>query len=542
MALLTKEILETFCRAAADGNTQELTINEIVQLDEAVLDLTDQEYSSWQIETGENLSTTQAKQVVAQCYGYPVLRWLGNSENYRKMSIALLPVIELSTDRTEARFNLRSTPSGQPAIEAALVGEILRHQGIVFGIDDHAIRQSYFQLQDSGMAVQGRIIARGRAPVPGEDSWLRFEVEIGDIPGKILGDGSIDFRERRMFVPVKKGDLIAMKVPRTSGTPGRKVTGEETAAKEGRDIPVKVTEDVAFNEQDGTIRATASGVLTVVNGNAVRVSAKQQISGDVDFSTGNIRTQGNLEISGSICQGFIVSARGDVKIGGEVQSATVNCHGNVSVGGGVVGEDSQIHAQGDVDLSYIEHGELISGGNIILKGNAYYCHIQAVGNLCGPDSARIIGGKVHLGGSLVIGRIGSAVADPVDIAVGVDQKRYRRYQQLIEEHEKLVKELQAMLLRYGHKGKGEDETAERSQEIFELEKELNTLNLLAGSPEDSLGDRHYFFSAAEIRVSGKIAAGTTLRIANETAVLRDDISHVRVCMDPATGGILFIPF
>lgn len=99
-----------------------------------------------------------------------------------------------------------------------------------------------------------------------------------------------------------------------------------------------------------------------------------------------------------------------------------------------------------------------------------------------------------------------------------------------------------MLLRYGHKGKGEDETAERSQEIFELEKELNTLNLLAGSPEDSLGDRHYFFSAAEIRVSGKIAAGTTLRIANETAVLRDDISHVRVCMDPATGGILFIPF
>ena len=41
-------------------------------------------------------------------------------------------------------------------------------------------------------------------------------MDVGPVAGKLMGDGSIDFRERRMFIGVNKGELIATKVLATS--------------------------------------------------------------------------------------------------------------------------------------------------------------------------------------------------------------------------------------------------------------------------------------------------------------------------------------
>ena len=535
-----RELLTAYCQTAGDGQFRERVIPSFVQPGDILLEGLKQGISGCSIEAGENVVLSEQGQFIGQCHGYPRFDGIGGDSG-KKVTLSLLPVIELSEDGMEARINLYSDASGKSVVDISQIDAIAEASGLVFGRDDHSISQCFALLAETGQPVVGQLIARGRASLAGEDSWLRFEVEIGEIPGKILGDGSIDFRERRMFVPVKKGDLLAVKVARTLGSAGRRVTGENISAREGRDIPVKVSEDVAFNEQDGTIRATAAGVLSVVGGNAVRVSAKQQISGDIDFAVGNIRTQGSLEISGRVSPGFIVSARGDVRIHQGVHSATVNSHGNIVISGGVVGEQAEIHGQGDVEIDYIEHGELVAGGNILLRNNAYYSHLQAAGDLCGPEQARIVGGRVCLGGSLCVGRIGARMADAADIAVGVDQKRYRRYLQLLEEHGKLVGEYQAALLRFGRKGKHEESLDEQHFEILACERELNTLNLLAGSPEDSLGDGDYFFSSAEIKVAGNVAAGTTIRIGNETICVAKDIYKVRICMDPVTGGIIFTP-
>ena len=237
----------------------------------------------------------------------------------------------------------------------------------------------------------------------------------------------------------------------------------------------------------------------------------------------------------------MVATKGDLLIGGDIQSAKVNCHGNVVIKGGVVGEESAVHAQGDVELNYIERGSLTSGGNIILRGSAYYSSIQANGNILGTNTVRLIGGTICIGGSLVVGKIGSPTAEPVDLAVGVEPKRYRRFRELHEEHERLLAQLQVYLTRHGQKAGQASLAAELTEEMDIIAKELGRLNLVPGSPEDSLGDPNYFYTAAEIQCTGTMTADTIIRIGNETLVVKRDVHNSKIRMDPTTGAILFVP-
>ena len=238
-----------------------------------------------------------------------------------------------------------------------------------------------------------------------------------------------------MFVSVEEGQLIATKIKETKGIPGKTVLGQEIPQKEGHDITVRVSEDALYNEEDRTVRALKAGVVSIVKDNTIKVSSKQTISGDVDFNTGNIYSKNAVEIGGSVKQDFVVAVRGDVLIGGDVQSATISSHGNLVVKGGIVGAASNVNIRGDVDLNFIEKGTVHAGGNVLIRKSSYYSTIIADGNITGDQKTKIVGGVLVCSGSLIVGDIGSSTASPASITVGTDVKRYQHYQEL---HRKVI--------------------------------------------------------------------------------------------------------
>ncbi|WP_458777946.1 DUF342 domain-containing protein [Desulforhopalus sp. 52FAK] len=479
-------------------------------------------------------------QLLASCYGYPKTV-VTSSKQEAKVSVTLCRLVSVTDNKMEASINL--FPATKPAnvLNLGLVQDVLENENVSFGVDLQAVTVALDALNTLGEPIFDHLIARGKRPVHGDDAYIRFEVEIGPLPGKILADGTIDFRERLMFVGVKKGQLLACKVPATAGKPGCNLAGEPIEAPDGQDITVKVSDDTYYNEDDGTIRATASGVLSVVNEDTIRVLSKQKIDGDIDYHTGNIRSQNCVEISGSVQPGFIVSVKGNVLIEGNVQSASVNSHGNIIVKGGIVGQKTKIRVQGTAELNHIENGTLSAGGNVVIRSGAYYSSIQAGGDLHCPESVKIIGGDIVASGSVSCGQIGSSTAKPISLAVGVDLARYYLYQNLQKEYQTVLEETQDLAHRHGRAKQAKSVILRREKTLRAIEKELFELNLIPGTREDSIGDNDSFYTPETVTVHGTIAGGSQIRIGNETMALHSEMSGVVIKMHTTTAEIVVNP-
>jgi uncharacterized protein (DUF342 family) len=521
---------------------EEIEVSGLVLPGMVLVSLTEKEsvVSRIVLEPGEHTGiSNDGNALVASCYGYPRCT-IRSSEGKQYVRATLTPSISTSSDMMEARLRLypplpRTAVPGLPDIL-----EMLKQSGINHGVDRAAIQFVLDKVEETGLPVENIVIARGKAPLDGKDAYLRFEVEIGPLPGKLLGNGSIDFRERLMFVGVSNNQVLATKVLATNGTDGVNIAGNSVGAKDGKDLQVKVSDDTIYNEGDNTVRATVAGVLSMVNNDTIRVSSRQKIDGDIDYSTGNIRSQNAVEVSGSIRPDFMVSTKGNLVVGGDVQAAKINSHGNVVVKGGILGPGAEVRVQGDADINYIEQGMLIAGGNILIRSSAYYSDIQAAGNIHCPEKTKVVGGDIVAGGSVIVGQLGSLAGKPVNVAVGTDPRRYRRYRILQQEYLSVLDNVQKWYHRFGKKKKSNKAIAALEEKLVKLERELTRFNLIPGTPEDSLGDKQYFFSAATLTVLGQLAAESVIRIGNETVAVSKDMKNCKVCMDQVSGALTFL--
>jgi hypothetical protein len=80
----------------------------------------------------------------------------------------------------------------------------------------------------------------------------------------------------------------------------------------------------ALSEDGAALRAMVTGYPFMQNkGSDIKVSGKQTISRDVDFSVGNIESKDCVDIKGNVLPGFNVKTKGDLRIGGSIEDATI---------------------------------------------------------------------------------------------------------------------------------------------------------------------------------------------------------------------------
>ncbi len=470
--------------------------------------------------------------LLAVVSGYPKIETPDRKENKVPTTvISVEPLVLIPSDKMQAVLCLQPALPGASSLVGQDLPGLLEEAGVVYGIDAEAEQKAQSIIRKQPNEFTQFVIAKGKAPGKSSAAEIRFELEIGPIAGRVLEDGSIDFRERRIMVGVPAGQHIATKIPCIPGTPGINVFGEIIEPAEGKDIQVRVSNDAVYSEEDLKVTAAKDGVLSVVNDSIIKVCSKQVILSDIDYKTGNVESNNCLIVRGSIHPGFKVLAEGDIEIGGSVMSALVSGQANAVIKGGITGKNSLIKAAGDVDIRFIEQGSIESGGTVVVRTQSYYSRITAVSDIrCGKTS-KVMGGDLIAGGHLTVYDVGSVNCDSTILVAGVDAERLNLHKELQDSILAQQKEIIRWLQLYGGSAK--------SKKIRKMEKELSDtkikllqLNLILGTGlysrgggEDGTGEDE-FADIAKIRIDvhGTIYAGTRIRIGNREMALDRTVS------------------
>ena len=453
--------------------------------------------------------------------------------------VSITPLVNISFDRLSATLLIYPPLPDKNTLNTDNLEEFLHDSGLCHGIDHDAVEKAKRIIAAGANEITEIKIAAGTMPEHGTNACLEYALEIGPIAGLCLPDGSIDFRERRIMVGVKAGEIIAKKVPAVPGIPGISVLGEQIEPKNGEDIRIVTQGKAAYDEESQSVKATGDGVLSIVKDNTINVSPKQKINGNIDFKTGNIDSQGCLTITGSVQAGFKVRSGGDLKIEGGIMSAQVTCGANCVVKGGITGKSSGLVVAGDADITFIERSALAAGGVVVIRTQAYFSQISSQADIrCNPASI-VMGGSLIAAGNLTLGTVGSADSEPATIGAGIDPERLSQYrelrQNLSDQQDQLIQWIQL------HGRAQSRKVRKMEREIEETRARLVAFNLIpgtelfsrvgSGSSRDELDEQHPLYHAGldvesiRIDLHGSAYSGTRILLGNRSLVLEQEVSR-----------------
>lgn len=474
--------------------------------------------------------------LLAVVSGYP--RMTTKKEgSARVVIVEIEPLLAISEDGWSVKLNLYPPFDGYPAPDQQQIVEQLEQADIRWGVREKAIAGAHEKVHGERTPVLGLVIARGRMPVNGQNGKLRIEVQVGEQPGREQSDGSIDFKERNVFIGVDAGQLLATRIAATAGLSGINVFGHEVPQTPGKDLSIKSSSDIVYDERTGQIRAACGGVVSVVNDTTIKVTSKQVIPEDIDFTTGNVRSKGGVEVGGSVRPGFMLKAGGDVLINGIVESGQV-AGANVIARGGVTGKQSIIEAGGDVFLHYLEEGRIICQGAVHIAKEAYFAEVRCLGSLTSGAESRIIGSKLYGGASLSLFQVDTDSSPHSSLAAAVDYERFERLRQLTERRTACEEVVFRLRHRLGPGGTSPD-LEEHEEELADCRRALQDFNLIPVSADDDTSGGLRFACAQKIEIAGIIQAGATIRIGNSEAVLKHSCREGFFALNSETQKIAF---
>jgi uncharacterized protein (DUF342 family) len=481
----------------------------------------------------------------AETIGYPRVDVMKQGEGKQDvLLISLTPLVKVSNDKMTGTLLLHPPISKDYAIRKEPLPELLKEAGILFGIDQTALQKAQEIIAEGYKDFHEIPIAFGQAAETGVDAYLQFAIEVGPIPGKLMEDGTIDFRERRIMIAVAEDELLATKIPEIPGATGMDVQGSEIEPEGGTELVLVTKNDVSFSEDTGEIRASKAGILTLVNDCEIKVCAKQEIPGDVDYNTGHINSLNCVIVNGAVQPGFKVSTGGNLEIKQEVMSGILKSEANIVIKGGITGKNTDITAHGDVDFKFIEQGKIHCDGNLIMRKQSYYSNLSALGAIRCKEGTTIIGGDIVAGGALTVANVGSPNGKPALLAAGVDIERLHLQRELSQDLIRQQDEIIQWLQRYGGSAKSK-KIRKMEALVDETKMKLLKLNLIPGTGLYSrVGDdretgeevtesedgesKAIRINKVFIDLKGTVFQGTELRIGNAKMLLDKNISKRRL--------------
>ncbi len=342
-------------------------------------------------------------------------------------------IVEISRDRMQAsvRFDTRK---GRGLRSVSDIQEALAAKKVVFGINMEAIKKGCKGLSPFVAAV-------GVPPQHGENAVIERKFDLG-IKGRPVVDkyDRVDYKNLNLFVLVKKGSVLAVRIPQTQGVPGKNVLGAEVMARNGRPLPLPLGKGTA-QQGENTVIAAIDGQI-VDSKTKIAVDPHLVIRSSVGVSTGNIDFDGSVEIKGNVEAGFIVKATGDIEIGGVVSGGDV--HGrNVFVSGGVNGMGrGQVTADEDVRVSFAENARIEAGQDIHISDVSLHSNLRAGKHIILEDRrGQITGGFAAAGEEIRANVLGNQACVVTNISVGIDPTLQHKYNTACNEYKETKKRL-----------------------------------------------------------------------------------------------------
>ncbi|MDU2066539.1 MAG: FapA family protein [Sporomusaceae bacterium] len=337
--------------------------------------------------------------------------------------------ILVARDRMSANLSIKKPPRCRP-INLQEIMDKLAAAGIVYGIDEAAVQQAN---ERPGSTV---ICAKGLAAVDGKSSEIKVLFDDANRGRPVEKDnGTVDYKDLNLFTVVKQDDVLAEKIPATSGSPGKDILGTDISPKPGKDLPLPVGKNVRIEEN--RIIADIAGQALLTNGK-VNVVPVIEIKGDVDLSTGNIDFIGSVTIRGSVQSGFSVKAAGDIEVMGAIAGGTVEGK-NVLVRTGIQGMNrGYVKALENVTAKFIENATVFAGGEVLVADVILHSRVSAAKKIIVEGRKGLIaGGTVSAGEEIRAKVAGTYMSVSTDLEVGVNPMLREEHQFLRREMKKL---------------------------------------------------------------------------------------------------------
>lgn len=337
--------------------------------------------------------------------------------------------VELSEDELRAFVTLcveekELSSSGR----ADLFKEVLRKLkeiGVTYGIKNNVILSKMV----NNTPV---LVAEGNAPVNGDDSRIRM-YELKEAKPEAKEDGNVDHYELNLINRVAVGEWLGEKTDPTEGFPGKTVKGSILLPVPGKDLPLfydRNTVREVYREGVTTLFSMANGAVHY-DGEKISVSNHLEISGNIDFKTGNIDFDGFLTVKGTIEDSFSVAASKDIEILGDygiggVRDINSN-GGSIFIKGGIAGNNrAVIRSKKNIYTKFVADATIICDGSLHI---GFYClnsNIKAKEVILDSPKGQIIGGNIEAEIRVIASTIGSTSEKRTVITVsGFDRRQLK---------------------------------------------------------------------------------------------------------------------
>lgn len=322
----------------------------------------------------------------------------------------------VSADEMEARLRIQRDPSEEPPergeVEAFLAAERVTH-----GLDVLAV-------EHARLAAPGQeyVVAKGTAPVIGKDAEIRLFVDLREMRPVEREDGSVDHRELGLVKNVVRGQVVAERIPAVPGRAGTTVRGRALPVREVREKTLEGGTNTAVTKDGSKLIALVDGHAVLDKDRRISVSDVFVLRRSVDISTGNIRASARVEIEGSVRDGFVVEANGDVLVHGDVEGAIVSSkNGSVTVMRGVQGHiKGELHAKKSIRARFIENVRIVEAGeDVVVDEHILHSRVSALRKvIVGGEPGHICGGEVRAVVSIECRQLGAPSYTKTTVQIG----------------------------------------------------------------------------------------------------------------------------
>ncbi len=326
--------------------------------------------------------------------------------------------VDVSEDGLEARLTISPPRKGGAPPSRKEIDRALSEKGVEYGIDEAALRYALEQLPYHTPVV----VAEGSKPVHGVSERITYHFNTDRLrPYLKMPFDRIDLKELNFIEHCRAEQLLAELLPPVEPVDGRTVTGAVIPAERdnsrveliaGPNTTLSHDGKQLFADCDGNVRLDDRGNVTVEPVVVVQ---------NVNYETGNIRYNGSVIVEGTIADGFVVEAGGDLQIGKGVGKAHLRSGRNLIVKTGINGNgEGLIECGGDLYARFLESCTVHVEGHLFVEEAIMHSEVTVGGNCAfSGRRAELIGGRLIAGGSVWCRKAGNVNEVGTRVAIGV---------------------------------------------------------------------------------------------------------------------------
>lgn len=431
-------------------------------------------------------------------------------------------IFNLSADEMECVAHLDISEGGTAPSHDEIVA-FLTADGITVGVLSQPVEQLQAEARPGRSSTL--TLAVGVPPQTGEDGKLEYAFCPLEAPHQKTNDTDdtaeqVDFRSVQQFINVDPDQEIGRIIPPTNGIPGKTVRGKPVPSTPGKPLLIKAGKNVHTAGDDNSILVADIHGRVKLDGDTIHVVEEYVIDGDVDFSVGNIRFNGFVEVRGDVLDGFQVNASKGLKITGNVGNCRLISPGNIEFCGMDGQGKGSILCGGNIQAKFIHDTAIECTGSIDVEVEIINCTVRCRSTV---TAGMISGGSCIATGGIDTKKLGAPSGIKTKLQAGADYHDIERLQELFAQ------------LAANHEAIGQ---AKAMDEINRLsaEKQRLTASIVEVRNRRPLG------SNPKVNIRNKLYEGATVQVGSSIEAFTCQIEGpLSLIENSVEGGIRQVP-